>query len=127
MPNALNKLIRTAILLQKNKAVDCNLSDDAMEYQVLNRYSFTRFLGLHGGSKVSDATTIWRFREDLAKAGVIETLFEKSDEYLRGEGFIAKKGQIIDASIVKIPIQRNSREENQQIRKGDIPEDWSST
>lgn len=102
-----------------------NLSDDAMEYQILDRYSFTRFLGLHGGSKVPDATTIWRFREDLAKAGVIETLFEKFDEYLRGEGFIAKKGQIIDASIVKVPTQRNSREENKQIKKGDIPEDWS--
>ena len=49
-----------------------NLSDEAMEYQVLDRYSFSRFLGLHAGSKVPDATTLWRFREDLALAGVVE-------------------------------------------------------
>lgn len=102
-----------------------NLSDEAMEYQILDRYSFTRFLGLHEGSKVPDATTIWRFREELVKTEIIEGLFEEFDEYLHGAGFVAKKGQIIDASIVKVPTQRNSREENQQIKKGNIPENWS--
>ena len=49
-----------------------NLSDEALEYQILDRYSFSRFLGLHTASKVPDATTIWRFREDLVRAGVVE-------------------------------------------------------
>jgi IS5 family transposase len=31
----------------------------------------------------------------------------------------------VDASIVSVPIQRNSREENKQIKEGTIPEDWS--
>jgi hypothetical protein len=35
-----------------------NLADEALEYQVLDRYSFSRFLGLHAGSKVPDATTL---------------------------------------------------------------------
>lgn len=48
-----------------------NLSDESMEFQILEQYSFTRFLGLHAASKVPDATTIWRFWEDLAKAGTI--------------------------------------------------------
>jgi len=53
-----------------------NLSDEALEFQILDRYSFSRFLGLHAASKVPDATTIWRFREDLTKAGkVVQTLF----------------------------------------------------
>lgn len=102
-----------------------NLSDEALEFQILDRYSFSRFLGLHAASKVPDATTIWRFREDLAKANVVETLFSQFDQFLHNNGYRARKGQIIDASIVKVPIQRNSREENQLIKKGEQPEGWS--
>ena len=46
------------------------------------------------------------------------------DRYLRDQGFTARKGQIVDASIVSVPIQRNSREENKQIKEGDLPQDW---
>ena len=102
-----------------------NLSDEAIEYQVLDRYSFSRFLGLHAASKVPDATTLWRFREDLSKAKVVESLFAQFDQFLHAQGFLAQKGQIVDASIVRAPIQRNSREENKQIKTGETPEDWS--
>jgi IS5 family transposase len=102
-----------------------NLSDDATEFQILDRHSFGRFLGLHISNKVPDATTIWRFREDLLKAGVIEDLFASFDSQLRANGFVAMKGQIVDASIVSAPKQRNSREENARIKKGEVPEDWS--
>jgi len=101
-----------------------NLSDDALEFQILDRQSFMRFLGIHLGSKVPDATTVWRFREDLIRAGVIEGLFKKFDLHLRENGFEARKGQIIDASIVSVPKQRNSREENRQIKDGGTPEGW---
>jgi len=101
-----------------------NLSDDATEFQILDRHSFGRFLGLHFGSKVPDATTIWRFRQDLIAAGVIEELFNSFDVHLRDHGFMAMKGQIVDASIVSVPKQRNSREENSQIKKGEVPENW---
>lgn len=103
-----------------------NLADEALEFQILDRYSFSRFLGLHAASKVPDATTIWRFREDLAKAGKVEELFRTFDEFLRDNGFEARKGQIIDASIVRIPVQRNTREENKEIKKGNIPKKWSA-
>jgi IS5 family transposase len=101
-----------------------NLSDDATEFQILDRHSFGRFLGLHISSKVPDATTIWRFREDLSKAGIIEDLFATFDAHLRANGFTAMKGQIVDASIVNVPKQRNSREENAKIKEGEIPENW---
>ena len=101
-----------------------NLSDDATEFQILDRYSFGRFLGLHLGSKIPDATTIWRFRQDLIAAGVIEELFTTFDTHLRNHGFMAMKGQIVDASIVSVPKQRNSREENSRIKNGEVPEDW---
>ncbi len=102
-----------------------NLSDDATEFQILDRHSFGRFLRLHIGSDVPDATTIWRFREELVVEGMIEELFGIFDAYLREQGFTAMKGQIVDASIVNVPKQRNSREENDRIKKGEIPEDWA--
>lgn len=102
-----------------------NLSDDATEYQILDRHSFCRFLGLHVGSKVPDATTIWRFREDLTTAGVLDDLFSQFEIHLQESGFTALKGQIVDASIVKTPIQRNSREENTKIKEGKVPKTWS--
>lgn len=101
-----------------------NLADDAMEYQIKDRISFMRFLGLRLSSVVPDAKTIWLFREQLKDANIVEGLFERFDHFLRESGFEARKGTIIDASIVNAPIQRNKREENQSIKKGDIPEEW---
>lgn len=103
-----------------------NLSDEGLEYQILDRYSFSRFLGLHAASKVPDCTTIWRFRNDLANAGVVETLFSQFNAFLLEKGFRAQKGQIVDANIVSVPTQRNNREENQQIKAGIEPEGWST-
>ena len=104
-----------------------NLSDDATEAQILDRLSFMRFLGLCIGDKVPDAKTIWLFREQLGQVGLERKLFEQFDAYLRDNGFAAKKGQIVDASIVQIPKQRNTREENEKIKEGRSKEiqDWS--
>ena len=104
-----------------------NLSDDALEFQILDRLSFTRFLSIGIGQKVPDATTIWRFREELVGADVVEGLFKQFDSFLRENGFQAKCGQIIDASIVSAPRQRNSRDENKRIKKGDVPDNWSES
>ena len=103
-----------------------NLSDDVMEYQIMDRLSFMRFLDLDLDSRIPDAKTIWLFRDRLEKHELVKPLFEKFDAYLRKSGFEAKKGQIIDATIVKVPIQRNSREENEQIKKDEPPvKSWS--
>jgi IS5 family transposase len=102
-----------------------NLSDDAVEYQILDRISFMRFLGLSLGDRVPDAKTIWLFREQLTKAKLTKKLFRQFDQFLRNSGFAAKKGQIVDASIVSAPKQRNSRDENKRIKKGKIPKGWN--
>lgn len=99
-----------------------------MEYQIRDRLSFMRFLGLAIEDSVPDARTIWLFREQLKELKLVEKLFADFDRYLTESGFEAseaRKGQIIDASIVAAPKQRNSREENEQIKDGKIPEDWS--
>ena len=84
-----------------------------------------RFLGLGLGDAVPDAKTIWLFREELTEAGVIKKAFREFEAFLCEQGFSARKGQIVDASIVPVSRQRNSREENRQIQEGEIPEDWS--
>ena len=76
-----------------------NLSDDQVEYQILDRLSFTRFLGLGLEDKVPDAKTVWMYRDRLAGAGMIEELFREFDDYLARRGYKAIGGQIIDASI----------------------------
>lgn len=101
-----------------------NLSDAQMQFQILDRLSFQRFLGMRLHSDVPDEKTIWLFRETLTKAGVIEAIFEKFKKHLEFKGMIAHSGSIIDASFVEVPRQRNSREENQQIKDGETPEEW---
>jgi IS5 family transposase len=67
-------------------------------------------------------TTIWLFREALAKAGLIDKLLECFGQHLEAEGYIARGGQIIDAMIVPAPKQRNTKEENEAIKAGKGPE-----
>jgi IS5 family transposase len=100
------------------------LSDDAAEYQILDRLSFMRFLGLKQGDAVPDAKTIWLFRDMLTSAEAIDPLFDRFDTYLRKRGFAARRGQIVDATIVPVPVQRNTREENEAIKRGETPEGW---
>lgn len=102
-----------------------NLSDASTEYQIKDRISFMRFLGLGLSDNVPDEKTIWLFKEELGRLGLVKKVFEKFDEYLRGHGFSATRGQIVDASIVSVPKQRNSRDENRRIKDGQAPEEWN--
>ena len=73
-----------------------------------------------------DATSLWLFREALAKAGLIETLFAQFEQTLATNGYIARGGQIIDATIVAVPKQRNDRGENKDIKAGEVPAAWKT-
>jgi len=102
-----------------------NISDEDLEYQVNDRLSFMQFLGLGLEERVPDATTVWLFREQLQRQGLVESLFEQFEGYLQQSGYQAKDGQIVDATLVPVPKQRNRKEENQQIKDGQIPDAWS--
>ena len=102
-----------------------NLSDDQVEYPMRDRLSFVRFLGLTREDKVPDAKTVWLYRERLSQAGVIETLFDDFDGYLKSQGYRAMGGRILDASRVAVPIQRHGRDENEPIKRGETPEAWA--
>jgi len=101
-----------------------SLSDERAEYLIKDRLSFMRFLGLGLADTVPDANTIWTFREALKRAGAIDGLFRRFDEALRSEGFLAMSGQIVDATIVAAPKQRNTIEEKKAIKEGRVPQDW---
>ena len=101
-----------------------NLSDDQMEYQITDRMSFMRFLGLNLEKHVPDAKTIWHFREELVKAQVIDTLFDLYGEQMEASGFVTHRGSIQDATFVEVPRQRNTPEENARIKAGEVPEEW---
>jgi IS5 family transposase len=102
-----------------------NMSDEQTEYQIRDRLSFMRFLRLDLDGVVPDARTVWLFRETLIEAGAVEALFEQFDGYLADHGLCASGGQIIDASIIPVPKQRNDRDENALIKKGQTPATWS--
>jgi IS5 family transposase len=101
-----------------------NLSDDRIEYQIRDRLSFMRFLGLQMESRVPDAKTVWSFRERLKELNLLEVLFAKFDEQLASHGYVARAGQMIDATFVEVPRQRNTREENASLKAGQPPAQW---
>ena len=104
-----------------------NLFDDQMEYQITDRRSFMRFLGPKVSDKVPDAKTIWNFRETLIQEEVIEALFYRFNQALDDQSIFAKTGQIVDASFVEAPKQRNTRDENKQIKQGETPALWNTS
>ena len=101
------------------------ISDEELEYQVNDRLSFMQFLGFDLSDEVPDATTVWLFRHQLTQQGLIDPLFEQFDAYLIEQGYAAKGGQILDATLIPVPKQHNRRQENEQIKQGDIPTSWS--
>lgn len=94
------------------------MSDDQAEFQIRDRLTFIRFLGLGPGDAVPDAKTIWLFREQLTKAGAIEKLFARFDKLLRDKGYLAMSGQILDASLIPAPRQHLDDGEKEAIKEG---------
>jgi IS5 family transposase len=101
------------------------LGDKQLEYQILDRTSFKKFLGLESGDKVPDEKTVWAFRESLTTKGLVEKLFNNFKDYLSGQGLIINEGKMIDASFTVAPRQRNTREENKMIKEGKGDELWN--
>ena len=83
-----------------------NLSDFQASYQLRDRLSWQRFVGIELGETVPDEKTIWAFRERLIAVDAIEETFYWFNRHLREEGFEAKGGTLIDATIIETPIRR---------------------
>ena len=109
------------MLLLQNKY---NLSDEQLEYQATDRLSFSRFIGVGLAGGIPDSRTVWAFRDALKEHGLMDKLFAQFDATLAAVGVQLSSGQIIDATFVPVPIQRNSKESNAKIKAGEVPEHW---
>ena len=78
-----------------------NLSDPALEDALIDRLSFQRFLGISFDTEIPDFTTIWRFRERLVKAGLLEKIFNNVLNQLDKRNVILRKGTLVDATLVQ--------------------------
>lgn len=101
------------------------LSDDQTEYQIRDRLSFMRFVGLALHDPVPDAKTIWLYREQLTRAGALVRAFERFDTMLRDRGYLAMGGQIVDATVIEARRPRLNAEEKATVRSGGTPSGWS--
>ena len=113
-------LMFKALVIQKFH----QLSDEQTEYQIKDRLSFQKFLGFDLTDDVPDQNTIREFRESLIKNGVIDKIFDRFHLFLKDKGVISTEGVIVDASFVEVPRQRNTRDENKDIKEGKTPEGW---
>lgn len=89
-------LLFKALLLQRWYS----LSDEALEDALCDRLSFRRFIGLGLEEDIPDASTLCRFRCDLAGCSMGEALFEAVGRSLDARGLIVRQGTLIDASLI---------------------------
>lgn len=114
--NAAGRKPHDAVLMFKVLVLQSlyTLSDEQTEYQIRDRCSFLRFLGLTPESAIPNAKTVWLYRESLQEAEAMDKLFARFEDYLAELGYQAQKGTVVDARIVEVPKQRNRREENRR-------------
>jgi IS5 family transposase len=101
-----------------------NLSDDQVEYQINDRMSFMRFLDLTIADDVPDSKTVWSFREQITDLSLEKELFDLFLQELERLHLVVNEGKIIDASFIEVPRQRNTREQNKEIKQGRVPEEF---
>jgi len=101
-----------------------NLSDEQTEFQLRDRLSFLRFARLGLGDEVPDSRTIWLYGELLSQADGARKLFDAFHQQLLAQGLIVKEGIMVDATMVEVPRQRNSREENALVKQDETPSEW---
>src|SRR6185295_3923003 len=81
------------------------LSDAELEEALADRLSFRRFLGLGFEAQIPDHSTLCRFRNDVAAAGLSERLFGEMTKQLERHGFVLKHGTLIDATLVEAAVR----------------------
>lgn len=99
-----------------------SLSDDELEYQLLDRLSFQRFLGLGLHQSVPDAKTLWAFREQATKEGVLDKCFVSISVQLKQAGLVLSQGKIIDSTVVPTHRRQMKADERQALQEGTLKE-----
>ena len=81
------------------------LSDEGLEAAVDDRLSFRRFAGIPLAESVPDHSSVWRFREELAKRGLAERLLAEVNRQLDAKGLVLRRGTLIDATILEAAVR----------------------
>ena len=102
------------------------LGDHQIQYQIIDRTSFRQFLGIHTVAEVPDEKTVWACKNRLAEDGTFDRLFDEFRTFLENKGLSFNEGKIIDATFVEAPRQRNTKEENKQIKAGNGKDLWNA-
>ena len=100
------------------------MSDRRLQFYLLDRISYKRFVGLASLDPVPDQKTLWKYRNQLAEAGLVAELFARFKEQLLEHGREFKSGTLVDSSMIAVSRQRNSREENAEVKECRVPKDW---
>jgi len=102
---------------------------DAAHNGLLNNVGFParfcHFLGLSPEAPIPDAKALWVLGECLRQESLMDQRFTRLLSQIDDAGFTVCKGQIVAAALVPVPRQRNSREDNQKIKEGNRPPEWS--
>lgn len=83
-----------------------DLSDPALEEALIDRVSFRLFCGFGLDETTPDETTLCRFRQACAAAGVLEAAFAEVNRQLDTKKLIVRKGTLLDATIVAAATRR---------------------
>jgi IS5 family transposase len=102
-----------------------NLSHGQTEFQVNDRMSFMRFLELDLGDRVPDEKTIWLYEDMLAKSEAGKKLFDLFFAAIAEKGYVTRTGSIVDASFIEAPKRKNTKEQREKLKGGEIPEEWA--
>ena len=81
------------------------LSDEGLEAAVDDRLSFRRFAGIPLAESVPDHSSIWRFREELARRGLALRLLAEVNRQLDAKGLVLRRGTLIDATIPEAAVR----------------------
>jgi IS5 family transposase len=103
-----------------------DLSDPGLEEALLDRLSFRRFCGFGLDEETPDETTLCRFRQEAAEAGVMQECFEEINRQLAERGLILKKGTLLDATLVRASRNPPSATAGLGVRHPQEPDaDWT--
>lgn len=95
-----------------------NLSDAKIEFMIRDRLTWMRFLRFDLGEPTPDENTIRHFRNRLTETGTLRRVMKPFDWQLQKKGYIPMSGQIVDASPVPAPKQRNTDGGKEEIKAG---------
>jgi IS5 family transposase len=102
-----------------------NLSHEQTEYQINDRMSFMRFLGLDLGDRVPDEKTIWLYEDKLSKSETGKQLFDMFFAAIADKGYVTRTGSIVDASFIEAPKRKNTKEQREKLKEGEVPDEWA--